>query len=120
MQKSMLVTTIMLAVFMMMNNLADAAERPSNPKGQPITAKNLPAQHAIGNIEPIAVFNGPMPTGVTVSQDGRIFVNFPRWGDKVDSTVMELQCETVPYPNAEFNKPNPDHPDQSLISYKAW
>lgn len=119
MQKSMLVATIMLAVFMMASNLADAAERPSNPKGQSITAKNIPAQRAIGNIEPIAVFNGPMPTGVTASRDGRIFVNFPRWGDKVDSTVMELQCETVPYPNAEFNKPNPDHPDQSLISVQS-
>ena len=34
---------------------------------------------------------GAMPTGVTVTETGRIFVNFPRWGDDVPYTVAELK-----------------------------
>ena len=56
-----------------------------------------------------------MPTGVTVSQSHRIFVNFPRWGDDVPFTVAELvNGKAVAYPNAEINdwpgraKPNPN------------
>src|SRR4051794_22303887 len=33
-----------------------------------------------GDLEQVAALQGSMPTGVTVSQEGRIFVNFPRWG----------------------------------------
>ncbi len=56
-----------------------------------------------------------MPTGVTVSQSHRIFVNFPRWGDDVPFTVAELiDGKPVPFPNAEINNwpgaklPNPN------------
>jgi len=119
MVKSLLVATGICAMFAMASNLVEAAEKQSNPKGQAATAKNLPAARTVGNIEPVAVFNGPMPTGVTVSQDGRIFVNFPRWGDKVDYTVAELECRTVPYPSAEFNKPNKERPYESLISVQS-
>jgi hypothetical protein len=38
----------------------------------------LPADEHLGTLEPVAYFNGAMPTGVTVSHKGRIFVNFPR------------------------------------------
>ena len=46
-----------------------------------------------------------MPTGVTVSAPGgRIFVNFPRWGDDVPFTVAELvEGETIPYPDLNIN-----------------
>ncbi len=45
-----------------------------------------------------------MPTGVTVSRDNRIFVNFPRWGDDVPFTVAELvHGKAVAYPNEEIN-----------------
>jgi hypothetical protein len=40
----------------------------------------LPYDTPIGHLETVATFNGPMPTGVTVSRTNRIFVNFPRWG----------------------------------------
>lgn len=63
------------------------------------TAQALPTAKKTGNIESVATFNGPMPTGVTVSANGRIFVNFPRWGDKVDYTVAEVKNgRTVAYP----------------------
>ena len=43
--------------------------------------QRLATDKPVGKLELVATFNGPMPTGVTVSQKGRIFVNFPRWGD---------------------------------------
>jgi sugar lactone lactonase YvrE len=63
-------------------------------------------------LEQVHAFQGPMPTGVTVSREGRIFINFPRWEDQVAATVVELRDgQEVPYPNAELNTPgdNPDH-----------
>ena len=63
-----------------------------------------PAVQQVGRVETVAEFTGPMPTGVTVSRTGRIFVNFPRWGDPVDYTVAELKDgRPVAYPDAEFN-----------------
>ena len=64
-------------------------------------AVTLPQAQTTGQLEQVATFNGPMPTGVTVSQNGRIFVNFPRWGDPVAATVAEVvDGQAVPYPNA--------------------
>src|SRR5262249_21438895 len=66
--------------------------------------KGLPHENTAGHIEVVATFHGPMPTGVTVSHKGRIFVNFPRWGDPVEFTVAELKGgKPVAYPSAEFN-----------------
>src|SRR3954471_22013244 len=56
-------------------------------------------------LEQIAQFNGSMPTGVTVSQEGRIFVNFPRWGDPVPFTVAEVRNgHAVSYPDEDVNR----------------
>lgn len=69
----------------------------------------------VGQLEQVATFDGPMPTGVTVSHSHRIFVNFPRWGDDVPFTVAEMvNGKAVAYPNAEINAwpgrslPNPN------------
>ncbi|KST59881.1 hypothetical protein AO398_15790 [Methylobacterium sp. GXS13] len=43
-------------------------------------------------------------TGVTVAQDGRIFVNFPRWTEDSPVSVAELKDgKPVPYPDVEWN-----------------
>lgn len=66
--------------------------------------RELARERTIGTIEAMAFFDGAMPTGVTVSQKGRIFVNFPQWGDKVTATVMELKKgKTVPFPDQKIN-----------------
>src|SRR5262249_18874618 len=68
-----------------------------------------PPDRPAGRIELVATFDGPMPTGLTVSHRGRIFVNFPRWGDPVDFTVAELKKgKPVAYPGAAINKPGSD------------
>src|SRR5207248_1729485 len=51
----------------------------------------LPAAKTVGKLEVVATFTGPMPTGVTVSRSGRVFVNYPRWGDPVEFTVAEVK-----------------------------
>ena len=79
----------------------------------------LPQSQKIGELELVATFNGAMPTGVTVSQEGRIFVNFPRWGDDVPFTVGEVtNNEVVPYPNAQINSNN-GQPQDSLLSVQS-
>lgn len=44
-------------------------------------------------------------TGVSVSEDGRFFVNFPRWTEDAPVSVAELRGdgEVVPYPDREWN-----------------
>jgi hypothetical protein len=44
-----------------------------------IHKQELPAKEPVGILEPFAYFNGAMPTGVTVSHQGSIFINFPKW-----------------------------------------
>ncbi|MET8647884.1 L-dopachrome tautomerase-related protein [Streptomyces sp. NPDC004675] len=56
-------------------------------------------------LEQVATFDGAMPTGVTISRSGRIFVNFPRWGDKVPFSVAEIRDGVpVAYPDAAVNQ----------------
>lgn len=67
-------------------------------------------EQVIGKAEVVATFTDQMPTGVTVSSDGRIFLNFPRWGDPVSYSVAELKDgKAVPYPDAEMSQPDPAH-----------
>jgi sugar lactone lactonase YvrE len=71
-------------------------------------------------IEPVALFYGPMPTGIAVSKSGRVFVNFPRWGDPVDNTAAEIvDGKLVPFPDAIINKLDKDHPATTLVSVQS-
>src|SRR5437868_2285328 len=86
-----------------------------------VGAQELAREKTTGNLEVVATFNGPMPTGVAVSNDGRVFVNFPRWGDeKVYPdffTVGEVKNgKTVPYPSAEMNQADPKRAAQTLLA----
>ncbi|WP_340117873.1 L-dopachrome tautomerase-related protein [Pelagibius sp. 7325] len=83
-------------------------------------AGSLPSEHSIGTIEPVFTFTGAMPTGVTVSSGGRIFVNFPRWGDDVPFTVAEIRGgDVVTYPNAAANAFDPARPGETLSSVQS-
>jgi sugar lactone lactonase YvrE len=54
-------------------------------------------------IELVAEF-GHQVTGVTVSEQGRIFVNFPRWTEDTEVSVAELKDgRPHPYPDAQWN-----------------
>ncbi len=57
---------------------------------------------------------------VTVASDGRIFINFPRWGDDVPFTVGEIRGgKLVGYPDAAINKFDPGRPGETLSSVQS-
>lgn len=79
----------------------------------------LPHDQTIGHIEQVFAFKGPMPTGVTQTQ-GRLFVNYPRWGDDVPFTVAELKNgKAVPYPNAAINMADAKSPANHFLSVQS-
>ena len=83
-------------------------------------SQELPSERSIGAIQPVFEFRDAMPTGVTVSSEGRIFVNFPRWGDDVPFTVGELRDgKLVPYPDAKINSFDPARPRETLSSVQS-
>jgi sugar lactone lactonase YvrE len=85
-----------------------------------IRTHELPSEEPLGILEPVAYFNGAMPTGVTVSHQGRIFINFPKWGDDVAFTVAEvLNGEAVAYPDEAINQTNPGDPAIALVSVQS-
>lgn len=80
----------------------------------------LPSDQPQGQIEQVFAFHDAMPTGVSISESGRIFVNFPRWGDKVPFTVGELRDgKVVPYPDLALNHADPQHPEKGFISVQS-
>lgn len=83
----------------------------------------LPLGSWVGeDYEVVAEITQSMPTGVTVADDGRIFVSFPRWGDDVAFTVAEVvDGVPVPYPSAGVNRWTPDDENAAarLISVQS-
>ncbi|MDP6634726.1 MAG: L-dopachrome tautomerase-related protein [Phycisphaerae bacterium] len=51
-------------------------------------------------------------TGVAISKEGRIFINYPRWSDSVPISVGEItpDGEIIPYPNKKWNAWTPSDP----------
>jgi sugar lactone lactonase YvrE len=82
--------------------------------------RQLPSDRSIGAIESVFEFYDAMPTGVSVAPDGRIFINFPRWGDDVPFTVGEIRDgEVVAFPDAAINGFDPARPGETLISVQS-
>lgn len=71
--------------------------------------------------ELVATLTGPMPTGVAVSHTGRVFVNFPRWGDPVTATVAELVAgKPVAFPPGLEQGVDPEKdPVKGLVSVQS-
>jgi sugar lactone lactonase YvrE len=87
-----------------------------------IANEQLPSEQPVGMLEPVAYFHDAMPTGVTVSQEGRIFVNFPKWGDEVSFTVAEITAgegRVVAYPDEAINQTNPNDLAAALVSVQS-
>ena len=87
-----------------------------------IANEQLPSEQPVGMLEPVAYFHDAMPTGVTVSLEGRIFVNFPKWGDEVSFTVGEIRAgegRVVAYPDEAINQTNPNDLAAALVSVQS-
>src|SRR3954470_8974079 len=82
--------------------------------------RHLATDEPVGTLEVVASFEGPMPTGVTVSHSGRIFVNYPKWGDEVPATVTELRDgQAFAYPDERWNRPSGDDDAHALVSVQS-
>ncbi len=64
------------------------------------SSQNLP------EVLEVASFTGQQVTGVTVSDQGRVFANFPRWREGVKFSVVEVSPDgaSQPFPNANWNQ----------------
>jgi sugar lactone lactonase YvrE len=82
---------------------------------------NLPAADSIGSLEPIAFLYDAMPTGLTVSHKGRIFVNFPKWGDEVQYSVAEVLNDgnIIAYPDAALNITDDNDQASTFVSVQS-
>ena len=67
----------------------------------PVRAQTAPAGQP--TLNKVMTF-GHQVTGVTVTTEGRIFVNFPRWTEDTEVSVAELKDgKLIPFPDAEWN-----------------
>ncbi|MEG5264931.1 L-dopachrome tautomerase-related protein [Pseudomonas sp. JDS28PS106] len=100
--------------------LALALSVGSAAAGSTPPATDRAAVREVPRLEQVHAFTGAMPTGVTVTETGRIFVNFPRWGDDVPFTVAEvIGGELVPYPDLKINSANPNDAASGFISVQS-
>lgn len=62
-------------------------------------------KHESNHIQTIATFKGQQVTGVSISNKGRIFANFPRWRESVKNSVVEVleNGKSVAFPNEKWN-----------------
>ena len=87
---------------------------PANSVVFATSSSSPPASEISGGIQAsarlkhVAAFDHQV-TGVTLSADGRIFVNFPRWTEDCAISVAELiqendNDEIRPYPDVQWNE----------------
>lgn len=77
-------------------------------------------ENSIGCLEQVYSFWGAMPTGVSVTENGRLFVCFPEWGDDVRATVCEIRNgELCPYPDCAVNNANADEQSFHFVSVQS-
>jgi sugar lactone lactonase YvrE len=92
----------------------------SDEASSPITAASPLGSWVAPDYEVVAEFDDLMPTGLTVTDDERVFVSFPRWGDDVPFTVAEVvNGKAVPYPSRELNEFGPGSSPDSLVSVQS-
>ncbi len=63
---------------------------------------------AASTLTKVTSFKGQQVTGFTISKDGRMFANFPRWHKSVPNSVVEVLPDGSykPYPNQTWNNWN--------------
>ncbi|MDO6803092.1 L-dopachrome tautomerase-related protein [Wenyingzhuangia sp. 1_MG-2023] len=79
-------------------------------------------------IKTVAAFHQQQVTGVSVSSNGRIFANFPRWREGVKNSVVEVSenGKSASYPNEKWNSWEINNPIndsvfvavQSVVAFK--
>ena len=85
-----------------------------------VLSQNVTGQEPIvpqSAVEKVADYKGQQVTGISLSDTGRIFANFPRWRKNVEYSVVEIgeNREAAPYPNAQWNSWKVGGKDQDSI-----
>lgn len=72
----------------------------------------------VGTLQEVAAFDGPGPSGIVVTPEGRTFVGFPRHAiDHTGMTLGELvDGKLQPYPSSQVSEPSALSDAQRLIS----
>ena len=90
---------------------------------QPETVSTEKTTTEVSNITEVAHFKGQQVTGVTVSDQGRIFANFPRWRTGVNNAVVEVDSTgaSKAFPDARWNNWEIDTPvtDSTFIAVQS-
>lgn len=62
----------------------------------------------VSSLTKVVSFKGVQVTGVTISESGRLFANFPRWREGLPFSVVEIMKDGSykPYPDAGWNSWN--------------
>ncbi len=90
----------------------------------PIATQAQESASDAGKLSEVASFEHQV-TGVTVSENGRIFVNFPRWSEDAPVSVAEVvDGEVRPYPDEEWNswrnaRKNEVDPETHFVSVQS-
>lgn len=86
----------------------------------PSPATPLPAERAAGEAELVHAFHDQMPTGVTVADDGRIFVCNPPLGRRRRVHLAELRDgRELPFPDLDVNQYSEATAAERLVSVQS-
>ncbi|WP_328700995.1 L-dopachrome tautomerase-related protein [Corallococcus silvisoli] len=94
--------------------LAGVAGGPAHAQPDATDPGTAPA----GSVEVLARMEGPGPSGIAVTPEGRVFVGFPRHADDhASATLAELKDgRLVPYPSEAMSLPSDAPPEKRLLS----
>ncbi len=109
-----------LGVVLCLAAVVVAAQDEKKAKVQKDQESDLAREKTVGELEVVATFDDMMPTGVTVSKSGRIFVCFPHWGDAVKYSVAEVKDgKASAYPNEEINEADTAEPAKHFLCVQS-
>jgi sugar lactone lactonase YvrE len=84
--------------------LAALSAAPASAQSRSDDTQSVPPSAEPARLSPVVQFSNQV-TGVTIAENGRIFVSFPRWTEDVPVSVGEVMKDGAlkPYPNEEWN-----------------
>ncbi|HEY9733589.1 MAG TPA: L-dopachrome tautomerase-related protein [Drouetiella sp.] len=115
---SVLVTLLAITAALADNNIESA-----DGTGKSSASKSAASKNSAGKSAQLSVVGSSKQqwTGVAVSSDRRVFVNYPRWSANVPVSVAQLlkDSSTLPYPDKTWNEWKQIHPADRFVCVQA-